>query len=75
MSKTAHPRAGKPTRWALWLDEYVWTRKGWAFPTDGMLLWRTRRDATAYARLMGLVGMRAVKVAAEVDDEKARGET
>jgi hypothetical protein len=66
MNKTSHPRAGKPTRWALIRQSDGWmvatSLATFVPPTGRPGVWRTRREALAYGRLSGLGDVRAVKL-------------
>ena len=63
MSKTAHPRNGKPTRWAMvnghgqYWTGWVWTAKHTTART-----WPRRKDVLAYIRGYIFLDTRAEKL-------------
>jgi hypothetical protein len=69
MSKTVHPRHRKPTRWGLMRTEDGWMVSAslCTFVPPSVVgqrtgSWRTRREALACGRLLGLGIVRAVKL-------------
>ena len=67
MSKTAHPRAASPTRWAL-VNAKGWYWTGWVFTASHTRArtWPRRMDVLAYIRgwsfVNWFVNCRAVKL-------------
>ena len=63
MSKTAHPRAAKPTRLAL-VNAKGWYWTGWVFTASpaSATVWARRKDALTYNRGYLFGSCRAVKL-------------